>query len=153
MQNWQLWLCPSRGKPEAGGYNSEQNVLGWGAHYGMSCAFVINTWCMRRNPPVNPTGWQGFMPLANLAQIPDPAEVAVFGESSYYGPTEPGYGVFGCWRMNYHYWVHNGGENVALADGHAKWYSGPGKAYRYPMKSPPYWYCGHMPGSADCLGW
>ena len=115
MKNTQIWVCPSRSGPG----NAEQYIMGSGPHYGYVCAFFRAT---------RPTEWgSGFCDTtyAKIGAIEKPAEMPVFGEAAYPDCNDITYGqqrIAPGTADYYNAFPHNGGRNLILCDGHAKWY-------------------------------
>ena len=115
IKNVQIWHCPSRGGAGA----TDAYIMGAYPHYGYVCAFFRAT---------RPNEWgSGFCDTtyANLAKVEKPAEMPVFGEASALGVSDDTYGGQRIAPGNkdyYNTFPHNGGRNLILCDGHAKWY-------------------------------
>jgi prepilin-type N-terminal cleavage/methylation domain-containing protein/prepilin-type processing-associated H-X9-DG protein len=106
LKNVQLLRCPSDGSPTSLGSFGGTYLTSYGYNW---------SWLGSGNatPP-----WGRA-----LAQVVYPAETIMFGESERSYVVHP-YSTSGA--PNYYYmpsnW-HNGGSNVVMVDGHAKWYS------------------------------
>jgi len=123
IKNDQVWACPSRGA-----YSAPSYVMGANPHYGYFCRLAEATRAQPAGPCPNRTDHQ-------LASMDKPAEMVVMAESCAYDwPPTPGAGTdMGSARVSMSTWLsggngyynafpHNGGRNIVLADGHAKWY-------------------------------
>jgi prepilin-type processing-associated H-X9-DG protein len=111
MKNSQIWRCPSRGVP----YGDPAYLMGAYAHYGMSCQIYRYGDQFTRSCS---------SPVSTLATLDPAAEFVVFGEGSSHQP-DLGVGsarISGGWHEYYNVFPHNGGRNLVLGDGHAKWY-------------------------------
>jgi prepilin-type N-terminal cleavage/methylation domain-containing protein/prepilin-type processing-associated H-X9-DG protein len=112
VKNAQIWVCPSRSS-----YTSAAaQVLGAYPQYGMSC------WVFMYGQQYQQVCGATVSGLRDL----DPAsEYMVFAESSQAGPSMAIGGNTRVARSTndyYNCWPHNGGRNLVLGDGHAKWY-------------------------------
>ena len=107
VKNWQLWVCPSRKMMGA----TQSLVMSYAPHYSMACGFVQG-----HREKMYGTCLVSQVPLCGLAGIPEPSEMMVFGEAC-----NDAWGG-GDWRFDRPFAAHNGGMNILLADGHAKWY-------------------------------
>jgi len=125
VNNWHIFVCPSRKNAHA----TQADVLGVYPHYSMACGLVQATRVHGACP---------FGPYGSLGGITSPSEFGVFGEASLPYYPDPDHGSYGDWRFDSPFYPHNGGMNVVLADGHAKWYGGQGPG-TWPAQ-PPYWY-------------
>jgi prepilin-type processing-associated H-X9-DG protein len=120
INNYQVWLCPSKGGRMRGGVATPMNYNS-------------------RTFPVYPNyGWNNSLAALAMAALTAPADIAAVADCSHpiwashvgriawansgdgvlYPPTGTGDDY-----MKDIYSRHNGGENIAFADGHAKWMS------------------------------
>jgi prepilin-type N-terminal cleavage/methylation domain-containing protein/prepilin-type processing-associated H-X9-DG protein len=98
VKNSQIWTCPSANTEQGYGWNYQ--YLGWPGQGGTSGSAA-----------------------SSLAQVTEPAETVMIGESNYSV-------IFGPWQAPtaalhdlYTKYRHNEGTNLGFVDGHAKWYS------------------------------
>ena len=109
-KNEQIWHCPSR--------RDNYDKMGRYAHYGYACGFWLAMWHDSAEHgtscPFKFLGW------SSIGEIERPAESVVFAEHSMEAwGTNAGF----AWTPQYTAFdPHNEGQNVAFADGHAKWY-------------------------------
>ncbi len=111
MKNTQILVCPSR----TGNHDDSASVLGAYPHYGLA----------------------DQIDGVAMGTITMPAETVMLGESNWYtysgggGPANATYGCFFIDLPDYttpnNRWIypHNEGRNLALCDGHVKWYARP----------------------------
>jgi len=121
VNNYQIYLCPT-----GGGRSGKQS-------------FVYNNWTFPLRPAY---GWNTNLAGLSMAAVQKPADVVAIGECSHQVfASQPGriawansndkvaFGAGDPWPngdtnyMKDQYSRHNGGENHAYADGHAKWSS------------------------------
>lgn len=129
-KNWQIFTCPShtlsgsgcpnRSTCHHGTWHYVGNLVpsDWRLSYGyLEC--VMNSWR-------SDIGGQGEYKLASATQ---PAEDMICAEScglinwdGYWGAFRVGYANGCCQTSGDQNTRHNGGSNIALVDGHAKWF-------------------------------
>jgi prepilin-type N-terminal cleavage/methylation domain-containing protein/prepilin-type processing-associated H-X9-DG protein len=108
VKNSQIWRCPSRGVP----YGNPVHLMGAYPHYGMACdLFRYGNSFTRACSYV----------AGNLAKADPAAQWVIFAEGTSHTPDQ-GVGSARVGRVSYAVFPHNGGFNVLLADGHAKWF-------------------------------
>jgi len=112
VKNKQIWRCPSR--------NPVNWYRGYYCPYGMTCGFVKQT---RLTSGENNTGCPWGRPV-KLADVRYPAETPLLAESRYLHSNGNVYGQYRTRESGTSYSMepHNGGRNIALCEGHAKWY-------------------------------
>jgi prepilin-type processing-associated H-X9-DG protein len=120
VKNFQAWACPSR----TGTYSGKAQVGGCTPHYGYGCGFA-KAWRPSAPRFCDPA-------FQSIAGVPRPAETVVLAESANRGTPTCGLGrsgpgacdscAWGGCDLYYNSNPHNGGRNIVLADGHAKWY-------------------------------
>jgi prepilin-type N-terminal cleavage/methylation domain-containing protein/prepilin-type processing-associated H-X9-DG protein len=104
MKSEQIWVCPSR----ASGATAATTVYGTGQHYGLACSLCR---AGRGSAPV-----MCDQTFASMGAFQSPATSVMFAECTSWrsGPSGTGAG--------YEIFPHNEGRNLALIDGHCKWY-------------------------------
>jgi len=119
IKNYQIWLCPSKGGYMRGGYPTPMTYNG-------------------RSFPVYPNyGWNSALARLSMAALQASADVVAVADCSHPiwashvgriawansgdGVLYPHSGLTSEQFMTDRFSRHNGGENMAFADGHAKW--------------------------------
>ena len=128
IKNEDMLICPSnagnRGNPQCAKYYPWARAMDINCNYGLNCRF----------------GTSGGYLMAN---IPRPAEVFYVCDGLNAGGNWVrliGYARGACTATQYLRDLHNGGINIGMADGHAKWVSTQ-RAYAYTSD----WYVQYLP--------
>ncbi len=110
IKNKQLWECPSY-----------DNVVNPGTCELRTRGGIGGNWSW--TPVEGPGGDVGWISGKKLARLERPAEFIIFMDGICMGATVYNNGDFEAWKQGAWPagWRHNGGANVAYADGHVKW--------------------------------